>query len=446
MENHRVSFNDEIAGGSARRSLRGFAPSPTARRRTIEPSGLESEKSQAATALAGEDIRGLGTSVPSDVANLDPKFVAAVRRIHQLGGELQFDTAGQLTGVDLSQQSRLGRRRRPAPPAQLAALEGTEALRRRSDRRGRPPLASITGLNVALASGRSVERRRPPTRLPGCRTSGSLSIRRSPLLTDKGLEYLQRMPKLTSLGLLEVGITDGGLERLAGLGRLRALDLRGCAQVGNPGLKSPPDAHKPQSLAAGRQLDRRRQPRQSWAGSASLGKPHDRRGRGDGRRPGPARRLAARRNSTSPAATASPTTDSQQIKHLTALRQLSLRGIPFSGAGLAQLRGMSRLAVLRLNETGVDDDALRRLAGLQQSRSAGTPPDAHHRRRGRAPQGRSLTCGHLDIRETGVSLIRRQATGRSTAQVQGSQLGDRRVARPEAIVLICQRVFWELYN
>ena len=41
-----------------------------------------------------------------------------------------------------------------------------------------------------------------------------------------------------------------------------------------------------------------------------------------------------------------------------ALRQLTLRGIPLTGSGLAHLRNSSKLAVLRLNETGINDAAL----------------------------------------------------------------------------------------
>ena len=119
-------------------------------------------------------------------------------------------------------------------------------------------LASIAGLTRSRSwtSKSSDAGLQALARLPDL---GSLSIRRSPLLTDKGLEHLRRMPKLTSLGLLEVGITDAGLERLAGLGaapRARSPRLR---PGGQSGPATPPAAKEPQSLAARRQLDRRRQ-------------------------------------------------------------------------------------------------------------------------------------------------------------------------------------------
>ena len=56
-------------------------------------------------------------------------------------------------------------------------------------------------------------------------------------MTDRGLPCLRQLPKLTKLGLLEVGITNRGLEELGRLGKLRMLDLRGSAQVGNAGLE-----------------------------------------------------------------------------------------------------------------------------------------------------------------------------------------------------------------
>ena len=54
----------------------------------------------------------------------------------------------------------------------------------------------------------------------------------------------------------------------------------------------------------------------------------------------------------------------QHLAALRALRQLSIRGIPISGAGLAQLRRLRRLTALRLNETGVNDDAVAALADM----------------------------------------------------------------------------------
>ena len=64
----------------------------------------------------------------------------------------------------------------------------------------------------------------------------SLSIRRSPALTDKRLR-LERLPKLVDLGLLDLGITDDGLKQVAALAGLRSLDLRGDSQLTNAGLE-----------------------------------------------------------------------------------------------------------------------------------------------------------------------------------------------------------------
>ena len=59
----------------------------------------------------------------------------------------------------------------------------------------------------------------------------SLSIRRSPALTDKSLETVKRLPKLVDLGLLDLGITDDGLKQvaqLAGLRRSISAAIRNC--------------------------------------------------------------------------------------------------------------------------------------------------------------------------------------------------------------------------
>ena len=79
----------------------------------------------------------------------------------------------------------------------------------------------------------------------------SLSIRRSSQVTDHGLGCLRQLPKLTKLGLLEVGITNRGLEELADLKKLRMLDLRGSAQVGNPGLERLQTLKQLQALRVG---------------------------------------------------------------------------------------------------------------------------------------------------------------------------------------------------
>ena len=48
---------------------------------------------------------------------------------------------------------------------------------------------------------------------------------------------MKRLPKLVDLGLLDLGITDGGLKQIAALAGLRSLDLRGDSQLSNAGLE-----------------------------------------------------------------------------------------------------------------------------------------------------------------------------------------------------------------
>jgi hypothetical protein len=124
---------------------------------------------------------------------------------------------------------------------------------------------------------------------------------------------------------------------------------------------------------------------------------------------------AGSRESISPATASRPPTPTcpsygitddgfRHIKGFTRLRQLGLRGIPIGGAGLDQLRGLDRLAVLRLNETGVDDDALRRLSGLNlkslarlelRQTSVGDASVEHLQK--------LIHLRNLDVRQSGVS-------------------------------------------
>ena len=68
-------------------------------------------------------------------------------------------------------------------------------------------LATITGLadlallNVPIDNQGLAE-------LSGLPNLTALTIQRSALLNDDGLQFLQRLPKLTKLSLLDVNITD----------------------------------------------------------------------------------------------------------------------------------------------------------------------------------------------------------------------------------------------
>ena len=61
-------------------------------------------------------------------------------------------------------------------------------------------------------------------------------LRRSTYLTDKALEYLKGYASLQGLRLLYNNFDDDGMAQLEGL-RTSALDIRGCAAVGDGGLE-----------------------------------------------------------------------------------------------------------------------------------------------------------------------------------------------------------------
>ena len=190
-----------------------------------------------------------------------------------------------------------------------------------------------------------------------------MSIRRSPAVTDEGLDYLKQLPALTNLGLLEVGITDGGLARCVAMSRLRALDLRGCSQVGNPGLRRLAAIKRLQVLRlGGYAIDDESLAIVGKSGSL-ISLTIDDASITDA---GLAKLAGLPLEELNLARCFSITDDGfQQLAALGALRQLSIRGIPISGAGLVHLRRLRALAALRLNETGVNDNALAALAEMK---------------------------------------------------------------------------------
>ena len=183
-------------------------------------------------------------------------FGAAVRRVHELGGQLEYDARDRLVGIDLSSgrvsatdadlACILARTSGPShEPSGAAAEGGSLALAHLERLRlsgagisngGLRQIAAISGLSELMLLDAQINNEGLRA-MSGATKLAVLSIRRSPAVTDEGIEYLRRLPALTSLGLLEVGITDQGLAQLATMTRLRALDLRGCSQVGNVGLR-----------------------------------------------------------------------------------------------------------------------------------------------------------------------------------------------------------------
>ena len=191
--------------------------------------GLEetapSEKSQIDAILGSKESKGIAA-----------EFAVAVRRVNERGGQFAFDEAGNLVDVDLASD------RVSVADADLPCLLALPHLKRLklsgggiSDV-GVRQIGSIAGLEeLSLQDAQIDDEGLKP--LENLKNLSSLTIRRSPRVTDSAIEHLLQLPKLSKLGLLEVGITNRGLERLKGMTRLRALDLRGCSQVGNAGLE-----------------------------------------------------------------------------------------------------------------------------------------------------------------------------------------------------------------
>ena len=160
------------------------------------------EKSAVAQIRAGKQ--------PDGVAQ---RFVVAVRRIDELGGQFEFDGFGKLVGVDLASD------RVSVADADLPLMLSLPHLTKLKLSGGGisgagirkiSTLGNLTELSLldAQVDNAGLDQL---ARLAGLR---SLSIRRSPLLNDEGIPHLKRLSKLASLGLLEVGITDQGVAAL----------------------------------------------------------------------------------------------------------------------------------------------------------------------------------------------------------------------------------------
>jgi Leucine-rich repeat (LRR) protein len=314
---------------------------------------MTTEKAQVAAILADKEPGGS-----------NPRFVAAVRHIAELGGVLDFDAAGHLVGVDLA-GDRVSLSDADVPC--LTALPHLKQLKLSGagvTNASIRQVASLAGLGELSLLDAQIDDAglRQLARLSGL---GALSIRRSSQVTDRGLACLRQLPKLTKLGLLEVGITDRGLEELGGLAQLRLLDLRGNAQVGNRGLERLEPLKQLQALRLGGYqvnddtlavLVKMRLPSLT---SLTI----DEAAVTDA---GLARIAVLPLEDLSISRCYSITDDGfRAFADMAGLRQLSVRGIPLTGAGLARLGAKDKLAVLRLNETGINDAALEHLRGLK---------------------------------------------------------------------------------
>jgi hypothetical protein len=176
--------------------------------------------------------------------------VAAVRHVAELGGTFDFDSAGNLVGVDLaSDRVSLGDADIPC----LVALPHLTQLKLSGagvTNAGARQLGTMVGLSELFLLDAQIDNA-GLKQLAQLTNLSTLNIRRSAQVTDGGLVALRQLPKLTNLGLLEVGITNRGPEQLQDLPQLRMLDLRGSTQVGTPGLQQLQPLKKLKTLRIG---------------------------------------------------------------------------------------------------------------------------------------------------------------------------------------------------
>jgi uncharacterized protein len=310
----------------------------------------KSEQTKVAEVLSGQ------------TQGLDANFVAAIRRIHERGGQCGFDSTGDLTAVDLASD------RVSVNDADLgcfAALPNLQRLKLAGGgitNAGMRQISAIAGLVELSLLGAQIDDAglKDVARLTNLTT---LSVRRSPAVTDKGLEELKRLPKLVDLGLLDLSITDQGLTQLAQLTKLRTLDLRGDAQLSNAGFEQLRTLKRLKTLRlGGYQVD---DDTLSVVGefSSLTALTIDDAGITDA---GLAKIAGLPLQDINFSRCLSITDDAfPTLGSFSRLRQLSLHGIPLSGSGLKQLRNKNALVVLRLNATGIEDAGLQSLHGLK---------------------------------------------------------------------------------
>ncbi len=292
----------------------------------------------------------------------DPRFVAAITTIDGLRGQVEFDAAGRLVGADLASD------RISVTDAELARLSALPNLKR----------LRVSGAGVTRAGIDQISRMAKLTdlsllnvqidndglqRLAGLPQLAALTVHRSALVDDAGLAHLTRFPKLANLSLLEVNLTNQGVANLVrDLPSLRLLDLRNCAQVGNPGFEHLRGLKRlkvlrlggyqvnDQSLAIVKDL--------RWLAGLTV-------------QEAPITDAGLAHLSDLPLEELNlfrcySLTDEglRCLGGFPKLRQLMLRDLPITGAALAHLGAKPSLALVRLSETGVDDAGLAHLRGL----------------------------------------------------------------------------------
>lgn len=298
-------------------------------------------------------------------AGCDARLVAAVRRIHEVRGQLEFDDAGRVVGIDLaSGRISVGDAdvKHLAPFGHLVRLRlageitaGSVAEIARHTTLMELALINPQIDNAGLAQLAALEKLQ------------TLLLQRAPGVTDEGLAVLAHFPRLTALSLIELNLTDAALERLASIRPqppLKLLDLRGCSQLTDAGLKHLTRFPRLKALRL----------RGSTVTDATMAILREI------PKPGLASLTLEDCGVTNQGLAqldVLPIDDlvlfrcfqinDEGLQRLAKknLRQLSLRDMMVTDAGLAMLRNQNSLRSLRLNELTVSDDFLPHLAGMK---------------------------------------------------------------------------------
>ncbi len=189
--------------------------------------------------------------------------------------------------------------------------------------------------------------------------------KRAPI-TDEGLEAVTRLPRLTGLWLIDTGIGDAGLERLAACRGLRELDLRG-TKVTDAGLGRLSDLPRLAAISLSGETIGDPGMRALVAHSTLRALYLERTSVTDAGLAG----LAGLPELTSLVLAGAPITDegAEQIGRAKRLRYLVLSGTRITDTGVSHLTDLRELRTLWLSRTEVSDASigvLSQLAGLEE--------------------------------------------------------------------------------
>ena len=316
----------------------------------VAEAATASEKEQVAAILTGKEL-----------PDTEPTFVAAVRRIVELGGQLDFNAAGDLQGVDLA-SDRVSLTDADVPC--LLALPHLTRLRLSGGgitNVGIRQVASIVGLDDIFLQDVQIDDAglNQFTQLKNLRATDHSAQ----LPTDRQrVRMLETVAQASYLGLLEVGITNRGLEQLKDMPQLQALDLRGSSQIDNAGLEQLRAMKKLRTLRlGGYQINNDSMTVVAKLLPLACLTIHE----AAITDAGLARLIGLPLAEIDISRCYSITDDGLwHLGNIRTPRRISVRVVPLSGSGLTHLRNCRSLAVLQLNETGVDDAGLQHLHGL----------------------------------------------------------------------------------